>query len=72
MNNISGSILLEIGDSSKLQVLDLSSNHIIGKIQVQLEKLFSLNKLILSLNQLYRGVPLEFGSLTELQYLDLS
>ena len=72
MNNISGSILLEIGDSSKLQFLDLSSNHIVGKIPVQLEKLFSLNKLILSLNQLSGSVPLEFGSLTELQYLDLS
>ncbi|KAK9224508.1 hypothetical protein WN943_009542 [Citrus x changshan-huyou] len=72
MNNIYGSIPPEIGDSSKLQVLDLSSNHIFGKIPVQLVKLFSLNKLILSLNQLFGGVPLEFGTLTELQYLDLS
>ncbi|KAK9220891.1 hypothetical protein WN944_009315 [Citrus x changshan-huyou] len=72
MNNIYGSIPPGIGGSSKLQVLDLSSNHIVDKIPVQLEKLFSLNKLILNLNKLSGGVPLEFGSLTKLEYLDLS
>ncbi|KAK9183475.1 hypothetical protein WN944_026627 [Citrus x changshan-huyou] len=72
VNNISESIPPEIGDSPKLQVLDLSSNNIVGEIPVQLGKLFSLNKLILNLNQLSGGMPFELGSLTELQYLDLS
>ncbi|XP_058222211.1 MDIS1-interacting receptor like kinase 2-like [Rhododendron vialii] len=70
-NNITGSISLELGDSTQLHRLDLSSNHMTGAIPKELGKLSSLWELYLNDNQLSGGIPREIGSLTGLEKLDL-
>ncbi|KAG5548004.1 hypothetical protein RHGRI_013634 [Rhododendron griersonianum] len=70
--NITGRIPLELGDSTQLHRLDLSSNHMTGEIPKELGKLSSLWELYLNDNQLSGGIPREIGSLTELEKLDLS
>ena len=41
-SNISGGIALEIGNSIQLHVLDLSSNHLVGKLPNEFGKLTTL------------------------------
>ena len=72
MNNIAGRIPPEIGNSSQIELLDLSSNHLVGEIPKEIAKLTSLSRLHLNGNQLSGGIPLELGLLSSLLYLDLS
>ncbi|PWA90724.1 leucine-rich repeat receptor-like protein kinase family protein [Artemisia annua] len=69
-NNISGSIPPEIGNS--IQVLDLSSNHLVGQIPKEFGQMKSLLNLNLSNNNLSGIIPQELGSLHGLLTLDLS
>ncbi|KDO55849.1 hypothetical protein CISIN_1g0414381mg, partial [Citrus sinensis] len=72
INNITGNIPFEIGESPQLQYLDLSSNYIVGEIPTQLGNIIYLNRISLSGNKLSGRIPGELGSLINLEYLDLS
>ena len=61
-----------MGDLVQLQLLDLSSNHLVGEVPKEFRKLTYLSKLMLNGKKLYSGLPLELGSLINLEYLDLS
>ncbi|GJY76885.1 probable leucine-rich repeat receptor-like protein kinase [Tanacetum coccineum] len=69
-NNISGGIPPEFGNS--IQVLDLSSNHLVGQIPKEFGEMKSLLNLNLSDNNLSGVIPQELGSLHGLLTLDLS
>ncbi|GJX39449.1 MDIS1-interacting receptor like kinase 2-like protein [Tanacetum coccineum] len=69
-NNISGSIPQEFGIS--IQVLDLSSNRLVGQIPKELGEMKGLLNLNLSDNNLSGVIPQELGSLHGLLTLDLS
>ncbi|KAJ9544352.1 hypothetical protein OSB04_024059 [Centaurea solstitialis] len=69
-NRISGSIPPFL--SPKLQVLNLSSNDLVGEIPKEFGRMSGLVNLYLSNNQLSGVVPMNLGSLAELSYLDLS
>uniref|UniRef100_A0A2N9IYV6 non-specific serine/threonine protein kinase n=1 Tax=Fagus sylvatica TaxID=28930 RepID=A0A2N9IYV6_FAGSY len=81
MNELFGTVPIEISHLSKLIYLDLSFNNLSGEIPSQIGllinleefgKLTSLVKLMLNGNKLSGGIPPELGSLTILEYLDLS
>ncbi|KHN26502.1 Putative LRR receptor-like serine/threonine-protein kinase [Glycine soja] len=55
-----------------LLIIDLSSNHFSGEIQVEIENLFGLVSLNLSRNHLTGAIPSNIGKLTSLDFLDLS
>ncbi|XP_060673268.1 uncharacterized protein LOC132803773 [Ziziphus jujuba] len=57
--------------AAHLQELDLSSNHLLGKIPEELQNLKLLLKLILSGNQLYGEIPSGIGMLADLEQLHL-
>ncbi|XP_043694915.1 MDIS1-interacting receptor like kinase 2-like [Telopea speciosissima] len=72
-NEITGRIPPELaGNSSRLQRLDLSSNHLIGEIPQELGKMKALSSLNLSHNQLSGRLPSEIGKFSNLRELDLS
>ncbi|KAM6570711.1 hypothetical protein CsatB_018696 [Cannabis sativa] len=66
-----GLIPNSIGNIQYLNVLDLSSNNIIGNIPLSFGKLSSLNALDLSKNNLSGTIPKSFGQLSALQTLHL-
>ncbi|XP_027924112.1 receptor-like protein EIX2 [Vigna unguiculata] len=57
---------------SLLKSIDLSSNHFIGEIPIEIEKLFGLVSLNLSRNSLFGEIPSNIGKLASLDSLDLS
>ena len=70
-NNLNGSIPLELGDLTNLNVLWLHSNQLSGSIPPSLGNLINLLYLNLSNNQLSGSIPLELGNLINLKYLAL-
>nr|XP_048331315.1 MDIS1-interacting receptor like kinase 2-like [Ziziphus jujuba var. spinosa] len=70
--DLSGSISPALGEATRLQRLDLSSNNLSRKIPEELGNLKLLLKLILSDNQLYNEIPSRIGMLADLQKLNLA
>ncbi|KAH9671762.1 MDIS1-interacting receptor like kinase 2 [Citrus sinensis] len=71
-NNLSGSILSQIGSLSNLKYLDLDRNNLSGTIPKEIRSLRNLKVLDLSNNNLNGTIPKEIGSLRNLEVLDLS
>ncbi len=71
VNNLSGTIPIEIGNLSSLTLLSLTKNKIIGSIPIEIGKLTNLTTLNLGSNQLSGSIPIEIGELTNLQSLYL-
>nr|GEY86359.1 hypothetical protein [Tanacetum cinerariifolium] len=69
-NNISGSIPQKFENS--IQVLDLSSNNLVGQIPKEFGEMKSMLNLNSSDNNLSNVIPQELGSLHDLLALDLS
>ncbi len=71
-NNLNGSIAVEIGNLSELELLSLSTNELIGEIPLELEKLTRLRTLDLGINNLSGSIPSELSKLTNLRALSLA
>ncbi|KAF3457539.1 hypothetical protein FNV43_RR02197 [Rhamnella rubrinervis] len=71
-NKISGRLSPELGNATQFQILDLSSNLLVGKIPKELGKLKLLFNLKLNNNSFSGKVPTEIGMLSQLEQLDLS
>ncbi len=71
-NQITGSILPELGTLTSLTSLYLNDNQLRGSIPSELGSLTNLQVLWLSENQLSGSIPSELGSLTNLTSLNLS
>ncbi|KAH7690904.1 Non-specific serine/threonine protein kinase protein, partial [Dioscorea alata] len=71
-NHLTGTIPLEFGNLSSLEILDLSSNNLRGEIPIQLENCIKLNSLKLSNNELNGAIPFQLGNLNLHEVLDLS
>ncbi|KAJ0967458.1 hypothetical protein J5N97_024375 [Dioscorea zingiberensis] len=67
-----GEIPVEISQMPKLQLLDISSNNLVGNIPSKFRRLSYLFHLNMSNNQLSGTIPPEFGDLSSLVILDLS
>ncbi|ESW12406.1 hypothetical protein PHAVU_008G109600 [Phaseolus vulgaris] len=70
-NNFSGKLSSNIFNTSIVS-LDVSNNHLVGKIPSLLKKLSRLSELRMSNNHFEGFIPLELTQLEDLQYLDLS
>ena len=71
-NNLTGTILTELGSLDALTRLDLYSNSLTGSIPVELGSLANLEALNLSGNNLSGAIPPDLGKLTNLKELHLS
>ena len=71
-NNLTGSLLSELGQLTELEGLQLSANQLGGTIPSALGQLTKLRRLSLAVNQLGGMIPSELGRLTNLERLDLS
>ncbi|XP_050236743.1 receptor-like protein kinase BRI1-like 3 [Mercurialis annua] len=74
-NNISGPVPLSLTNCTKLQVLDLSSNHFTGNVPSEFcltSNPSALQKLLLANNYLSGKVPSELGSCKNLRRIDFS
>jgi len=72
-NNLVGSIPAELGNLSKLKILNLGRNDLSGSIPAELGNLTSLESLLLESNYSLTGsIPSELGNLNNLTHLDLS
>ncbi|KAI3497460.1 hypothetical protein L1887_40076 [Cichorium endivia] len=69
---LSGQLVPELGQLSKLQYLELYGNNITGKIPEQLGNLTQLMSLDLYLNKLEGDIPDTLGNLQELRFLRLN
>ncbi|KAK7373869.1 hypothetical protein VNO80_07289 [Phaseolus coccineus] len=70
-NNFSGSLPSNIFNTSIIS-LDVSNNHLVGKIPGLLKKNSRLSELRMSNNHFEGFIPLELTQLEDLKYLDLS
>ncbi|KAK7373861.1 hypothetical protein VNO80_07281 [Phaseolus coccineus] len=70
-NNFSGSLPSNIFNTSIIS-LDVSNNHLVGKIPGLLKKNSGLSELRMSNNHFEGFIPLELTQLEDLKYLDLS
>ena len=71
-NQLTGTLPLELGDLSHLQVVELWVNQLRGPIPAELGNLSELISLDLSSNQLTDPFPAQLGSLTKLRNLSLA
>jgi hypothetical protein len=72
-NNLLGEIPDNITSiNSKLAILNLLGNHLIGRIPEKIGNLHMLESLDLSINELYGPIPRSLSSLTFLSHLNLS
>ncbi|KAM7497685.1 hypothetical protein LguiA_022099 [Lonicera macranthoides] len=71
LNELNGTIPLQIGTLSNLKYLDLSGNHFSGIIPPEIGHLTSLNILYIAGNQLMGSIPREIGQLKSLYDLGL-
>jgi len=55
-----------------MRVIDLSNNHLLGRIPLELFRLTALQSLNLSQNQLMGTIPKEIGNMKQLESLDFS
>lgn len=69
--SLEGVIPAEIGNLSRLEVLDLSGNNIRGEIPVEIGELIRLKELNLSDNKFDGELPLSVKNLIELEVLDV-
>ncbi|XP_078446925.1 putative LRR receptor-like serine/threonine-protein kinase At1g06840 isoform X2 [Wolffia australiana] len=69
--NLSGQIAPEVGQLSRLQVLDFMWNDITGSIPKEISKLTFLKLLLLSGNHLSGSLPEELGNLVNLNRLQI-
>ncbi|XP_031403772.1 LRR receptor-like serine/threonine-protein kinase RCH1 [Punica granatum] len=69
--NVTGTISPDIGDCSRLEVLDFSSNSIVGGIPSSIGRLRNLQDLVLNSNQLTGKIPEEVVNCTNLKNLIL-
>ncbi|XP_068488435.1 cuscuta receptor 1-like isoform X3 [Phaseolus vulgaris] len=70
-NNFSGRLSSNIFNTSIVS-LDVSNNHLVGKISSLLKNLSGLSELRMSNNNFEGFIPLELTQLEDLKYLDLS
>ena len=70
-NQLNGTIPAELGDLSKLEILDLAVNQLSGTIPAELGDLGELAELYLEKNQLSGAIPAELGDLSKLWNLSL-
>jgi len=70
-NNFSGRLTSNIFNTS-IRSLDVSNNHLVGKIPSLIKNLSKLSKLRMSNNNFEGFIPLELAQLEYLSYLDLS
>eukprot|EP00833_Pecoramyces_ruminatium_P003900 jgi/Orpsp1_1/1177932/evm.model.c7180000063399.1 len=68
---LNGAIPSELGDLTKLEILNLNENNLTGSIPSQLGNLSNLNNLELSNNNLSGQIPSELGKLSNLTSLRL-
>ncbi len=66
-NNLTGTIIIQLGSLTNLVWLDLSFNNLSGSLPLQLDSLVNLQSLSLSHNQLTGNIPIQLGSLANLQ-----
>ena len=71
-NNLSGQLPPELGNLSRLEILEMWGNQLSGKIPPELGNLENLTNLTLRDNELAGRIPPELGELSSLAYLDLS
>jgi Leucine-rich repeat (LRR) protein len=72
LNNLNGSMTLELGNLTSLEYLDLALNSLTGSIPAELGHLSSLKGVWLCGNQLSGSIPAELGNLKNLTRLVLS
>lgn len=71
-NNLSGTLVPEIGELAALTELVLNTNRLAGAIPAEIGNLMRLNTLDLSYNELTGNIPKELGNLTVLTGLYLA
>ena len=70
-SSLTGPIPPELGDLTKLRLVQLESNQLTGEIPAELGKLNGLESLNLERNKLTGEIPPELGSLPNLEYLNV-
>ncbi len=70
-NNSITSLPSEIGELSKLRILNVSNNLLTGALPAEIRKITNLKELIASNNRL-TGIPAEIGQLSNLEIIDFS
>ena len=71
-NRLSGTLSDEIGQFTKLEILNLSDNSLVGNLPDSLNNLMGLKTLDLSHNQFNGNITNTFSSLNRLKILDIS
>ena len=70
-NQLTGTVLSELGNLSNLEMLVLARNRLTGSIPAELGNLSKLETLALSHNRMTGPIPKELGNLSKLEVLDL-
>lgn len=69
INSISGSLLPEIGQLTKLQSLTLSQNDLTGNLPTRIGELTTLSEILLDQNHFVGPIPTQIKNLQQLTYL---
>ena len=70
-NNLSGSLPIELGQLSNIQIISLPNNQLVGAIPYELGNLSQLRELNFNNNILAGNIPLELANLSNLTVLNL-
>ncbi|MDR3575869.1 MAG: hypothetical protein P4L50_18560 [Anaerolineaceae bacterium] len=71
-NNLKGTLPIQLGNLTGLQVLDLDTNHLSGSIPTQLGNLTDLHEIVLNNNQFSGSIPTQLGNPTGMEELILN